>query len=758
MSSRRRKALSPSLFPFLAVLVCTLGTLILLLALVSQNAATAATQQAEAKQAAESKLAEKTEPVVPRMSGTTAASLIAEEAFRVEQLVSFRAEQTADMERRRDQLGQVESHMQRIKAELKQLSDQADIATGETVASEVDSAELERLRAKEKAESESLAKLTADGTAKAPLVALIPHKGPNGTDRRPVYLECTAEGLTIWPEGSKLTSTHLEESVSGANPLDEALKVVRNHVMQNYGDAVPPYPLLVVRPDGIDTYAAARIALQDWDDQFGYELVPDDVNLAYGTPDPSLKKRVDEAIRAAVIDQHGMRALAQRAKSGFGRSRYGQSGAIESNKRYPRLSAADMDRRGRSSGFNDHRDFSSNGSLSSGRSGSHFGDNQGSSGADIAEALDRRLREAAGELQDGTGISQNPYAGSNGLSQSQSSSSTLGGDQSATNQSTQNQSARNQATLNPEAGTALAALGDHMPESYRRDGVRPNQFVDPNTARDGMLKRQPNPFSLGDGPQNDLAGGPSADQPNGAPSNQQSPSGGAEAPSDLAMLPPSHQGTPSNNFRMPPSASTSNQSIPNQPAPGGAMGESGANASQPSLSMNDSAKPSFDELARQAEMAQRAAEQAAAQGSMDSQNQNRNQSATREMATPDRQQWALPRSVAASRGNSIVRTIRVQCFPGRLVLVASARGGATEMFGLADDDMNRATIELASAVRDRIERWGAALPGGRWQPRLDVEVMSGGEDRYYQLQRLMSDSGVDVVGRRSETSSTGGSQ
>ncbi len=34
MSGRRRKTLSPTLFPFLAVLVCTLGTLILLLALV----------------------------------------------------------------------------------------------------------------------------------------------------------------------------------------------------------------------------------------------------------------------------------------------------------------------------------------------------------------------------------------------------------------------------------------------------------------------------------------------------------------------------------------------------------------------------------------------------------------------------------------------------------------------------------------------------------------------------------------------------
>ena len=50
MSGRRRTTLAPSLFPFLAVLVCTLGTLILLLALVAQNATETAEQNARAQQ------------------------------------------------------------------------------------------------------------------------------------------------------------------------------------------------------------------------------------------------------------------------------------------------------------------------------------------------------------------------------------------------------------------------------------------------------------------------------------------------------------------------------------------------------------------------------------------------------------------------------------------------------------------------------------------------------------------------------------
>ncbi|MGB7347710.1 MAG: hypothetical protein WBD20_26035 [Pirellulaceae bacterium] len=730
MTSGRRATLSPSLFPFLAVLVCTLGTLILLLALVAQEAATAATQQAEAKQAEAKQKSAVAVAIIdeeqpPRMSGSEAASLLAEEAFRVDQLVSFRKAQTADMERRRDQLAQVETHMKRLQEELKQLSMQADIATGEKTADAVDGEMLSRLRAKVDEETKLLEQIANDPSKKEPLVALIPHKGPNGTDRRPVYLECTAAGMTIWPEGSTLTAGQLEESVSGANPLDEALKVVRHHVLQNYGDEVPPYPMLVVRPDGIDTYAAARAALQDWDDQFGYELVPADVKLAYGTPDASLKKRVDEAIRVAVVNQHGLNALAQRAQRG-----YRPSGSIESQKQYPRLSAADMDRRGRSSGYAEHREGVTQSPYSGQSSG--YGGTQlnAGTGADIAQTLDRHLREAANELQ-GSSVNQNPFAGDGSSGQH---AGDMNGDSSGTASS---------KTINPEAGTALAALGESMPGTSQQNRVRPNQFVDPELARDGMLQRQGNPFTMPSGTPwlGSQSSNPALNSATGEPAGDVN-----GQRSDMAMRSPASEQKPPSKFSMPPTQS---------PTQSQSAGDPRASAAPQSLSLNQAPNQSHDELARQAEMQQRAAEEAFSRPAADSQSANANNSASREMVSRDGDQWALPRSVAGTRGNSIVRTIRVQCYPSRMVLVASARGGPTEMFGLADDDMDRATLELASAVRDRIERWGAALPGGRWQPRLDVEVMPGGEERYYQLQRLMSGSGVDVAGRHSENSSTG---
>ena len=120
------------------------------------------------------------------------------------------------------------------------------------------------------------------------------------------------------------------------------------------------------------------------------------------------------------------------------------------------------------------------------------------------------------------------------------------------------------------------------------------------------------------------------------------------------------------------------------------------------------------------------------------------------MVQRDRANWALPEKMAGARGTAIVRTIRVQCFPDRFVLLPSRSDGSTAMFGLTDGDVNRATLQLATALRDRISKWGAALPGGRWQPRLSVDVMPGGEERYRQLQSLLGGSGIEVQGRYSQ--------
>jgi hypothetical protein len=111
--------------------------------------------------------------------------------------------------------------------------------------------------------------------------------------------------------------------------------------------------------------------------------------------------------------------------------------------------------------------------------------------------------------------------------------------------------------------------------------------------------------------------------------------------------------------------------------------------------------------------------------------------------------WALPNRMANLQGNAIVRAIRVECHSDHFVLLAPGTGGATEIFGYSNGNAERASMQLAAAIRERISRWGPALPGGRWEPKLDVMVMPGGEVQFYELQGWLRGSGVEVTGRKS---------
>ena len=144
MSGRRRQTLSPSLFPFLAVLVCTLGTLILLLALVAQNATEAAEQSARAKKAAAEKdaLAKQS----PRLAATAVNDLIGEEKLRIEHLVAVRDQQTADVEERRDRLTHLEDHIDRLRQQLQQLRIEVERATGDAPTNVIDVSAIEELK------------------------------------------------------------------------------------------------------------------------------------------------------------------------------------------------------------------------------------------------------------------------------------------------------------------------------------------------------------------------------------------------------------------------------------------------------------------------------------------------------------------------------------------------------------------------------------------------------------------------------------
>ena len=104
--------------------------------------------------------------------------------------------------------------------------------------------------------------------------------------------------------------------------------------------------------------------------------------------------------------------------------------------------------------------------------------------------------------------------------------------------------------------------------------------------------------------------------------------------------------------------------------------------------------------------------------------------------------WAIPASAARIRGTAIVRKLRVEAHENRFILLPSRQVSSIEIFSFFDGNIDRASLQLATAIHDRIMLWGPALPGGRWQPTIEVLVESNAEEAFSMLQRNFAGSGL----------------
>ena len=135
--------------------------------------------------------------------------------------------------------------------------------------------------------------------------AIIPYFGPNQTRRRPIYIECRADKVILQPEGIELKPSDFEGPPGPGNPLAAALRAAREHISQvdrmHVEKAGEPYPLLLVRPDGILAYYIARNAMSSWGAEFGYEFIGDDWKLAFPAVDPQLAEVEQQAVGEARV-------------------------------------------------------------------------------------------------------------------------------------------------------------------------------------------------------------------------------------------------------------------------------------------------------------------------------------------------------------------------------------------------------------------------------------------------------------------------
>ncbi len=289
--SRFRPAEGPaiSLFPFLAVLLCTMGALLVLLVLFSR----ASREQGETAEQRQARAQEEADLALVRDSL----------AWRLEQVKTIKAKTADDLAKARLQLAGIEEHVRKLTDELDGLEGEAAALAVADSSMQVDDAELARLEERLKSARESLDEKRRDLESRPAKYAVIAYEGPSGTHRRPLYIECSIEGVYLQPEGIRLTPSDFEGPSGPGNPLASALRAAREHIANTTpggGEtAVQPYPLLLVRPSGVMAYYAARDAIQSWGSDFGYQLIDEDWTLEFPPRDPALadveKRAIDES-------------------------------------------------------------------------------------------------------------------------------------------------------------------------------------------------------------------------------------------------------------------------------------------------------------------------------------------------------------------------------------------------------------------------------------------------------------------------------
>lgn len=308
----RRKSTStqPSLFPFLAVLVSTMGALIFLLLVISRQAQMQRAQQLAQMEAANEEmelpplelpplpsLPELEEyPSVEPLEPFALQPLPERELPPIPELVDPRQRLLEEHDKQRRELEELEKQLKRPLTEQEQLASverslqtiRIGLAKAvqdrqiRTAALEEVDLELKRL------ENELLRRRRQAGQVSNKF-SIVPYEGNNGTSRRPIYLECRADRIVLQPEGVAVTADQIRDPQYAGNALALMVEAIV-HDLRKDADQAKPYPLLIVRPDGIASFYVAWAAFDALELDFGYELVDKEIELDY----PQAEARIRE--------------------------------------------------------------------------------------------------------------------------------------------------------------------------------------------------------------------------------------------------------------------------------------------------------------------------------------------------------------------------------------------------------------------------------------------------------------------------------
>jgi hypothetical protein len=651
--------------------------------------------------------------------------------WRIEQLKKSRRQYCEKLSDARLELGHLEDHARQLRSTLGQYErtlrdlDEAE-NSGQRQAAQ-SQAELDRVQQQIAAARQQLAHASQNAAGRNCSYAVVPYEGPNQTHRRPVYLECREDAVVLQPEGIEFTESDFDGPLGPGNPLAMTLRATREYLLsqRNFAPQIgDPYPLLLVRPEGINAYYAARAAMKSWGFEFGYELVEDDWKLAYPPRDPRLAeivrqvaataRREQERLIAAAPRHYGSRHKATyRAAPGGGIMREGGSNEDSTDTGYVRAQAAGSVGReggGTGRGTGDGRYGATGGGSVGVAGGSGHGYGVGSGGQGDSSSVGANSLGMAGGgsgvgggygVGGGNGASGDGVVAGNGAS----GGNGTGGDSVGGGNGDGN--AVGSGNVASGGNGVYVGSGGDTANSLRADGTSVSGGGMTGAAAAGNPYRSAG-GNTGSSQDASVAGGGYANG-SGTTTHQVA----VERPEGYVVGQPAREPT----TRPVERESTSSEEEPRRgyaPRPG---------EWQPS----PESLPQRPEDKRNKEK--------------DQEDERRRMRDRKSLAERRGEDWALRNAARSSVG--LTRPIRVECFGDRLVLISDR--GAQHNKTIPLGARTAASVDsLISVVWECMEGWGIAGRGMYWRPLLQVHVAPDAEQRYEDLASLLQGSGIAV--------------
>lgn len=287
---RRRHRLQVSTFPFLAVLLCAMGSLILLLLVLDRRAKVVA--RAKERERQEAVLAQHSRADQERMREYEQKREALRKRLQAQEAALHAKVDTLQSEIRKKKQQTLEERHRTVELQAR-LAALREVLAREQAGYEQEKQQSVSLAAKKRSvlsEHEALARelvnlenALADVIAfrkrQAQTYSLVPFLGKSGENRRPIYVECQSDQIIVHPEHLIAKTT----SWDGTSPLQELADKLAARLKANADETKQkPYVLFLIRPEGIGTYYRVLGALGIQSIDSGYELIDADWALDFG--------------------------------------------------------------------------------------------------------------------------------------------------------------------------------------------------------------------------------------------------------------------------------------------------------------------------------------------------------------------------------------------------------------------------------------------------------------------------------------------